>query len=51
MKGWVAENFRGHLTLPELGPIGANGMASPGDFEVPVACYEDVKEEWTVTIQ
>jgi len=27
--------------LPELGPIGANGLANPGDFEIPVAWHED----------
>lgn len=48
VKGWIAENFRGHLGLPELGPIGANGLANPADFEVPTAWFEDVKEEWTV---
>jgi homogentisate 1,2-dioxygenase len=27
--------------LPDLGPIGANGLANPRDFETPVAWYED----------
>ena len=36
--------------LPELGPIGANGLANPRDFEVPVAAYED-KDEPTEVIQ
>ena len=40
-RGWVAELFGHHLSLPELGPIGANGLANPGDFEFPVAWYED----------
>jgi homogentisate 1,2-dioxygenase len=28
--------------LPDLGPIGANGLANPRDFETPVAAYEDI---------
>jgi homogentisate 1,2-dioxygenase len=51
IKGWVAEVFGHHFSLPELGPIGANGMANPGDFESPTAWYEDKKEEWTVHIK
>jgi homogentisate 1,2-dioxygenase len=27
--------------LPELGPIGANGLANPRDFQAPTAAYED----------
>jgi homogentisate 1,2-dioxygenase len=40
--------FKGHFELPELGPIGANGLADVKDFQTPVAAYEDVDEEWTV---
>lgn len=39
VKGWIAENFRGHLDIPELGPIGCNGMANPKDFCYPTAWY------------
>ena len=41
-RGYVLEVFasRGFL-LPELGPIGANGLAEPRDFLTPVASYED----------
>lgn len=38
-KGWVAEVFGHHFSLPELGPIGANGLANPGDFESPAAWF------------
>jgi homogentisate 1,2-dioxygenase len=48
IKGWVAEVFGHHFSLPELGPMGANGLANPGDFESPTAWFEDKKEEWTV---
>lgn len=40
-RGYVLEVFSGHFTLPELGPIGANGLANPRDFLTPVAWYED----------
>jgi homogentisate 1,2-dioxygenase len=40
-RGYVCENT-GHLfRLPDLGPIGANGLANPRDFETPVAWFED----------
>lgn len=42
-RGYVCENFGGLLRLPELGPIGANGLANPRDFETPRAAYEDVE--------
>ncbi|MDQ3143393.1 MAG: homogentisate 1,2-dioxygenase [Pseudomonadota bacterium] len=41
--GYVAENHGAMFRLPELGPIGANGLANPRDFETPVAAYEDVE--------
>lgn len=47
-KGYLCEVYRGHFIIPDLGPIGANGMANPRDFETPVAWYEDTKDEWTV---
>jgi homogentisate 1,2-dioxygenase len=40
-RGYVAENYGLPFRLPELGPIGANGLANPRDFEVPVAWFED----------
>lgn len=41
-RGYVAENHGAMFRLPDLGPIGSNGLASPRDFESPVAAYEDV---------
>ncbi|MEP6939864.1 MAG: homogentisate 1,2-dioxygenase [Rudaea sp.] len=41
-RGYVAENFGAALRLPELGPIGANGLANARDFLAPVAAFEDV---------
>lgn len=40
-RGYILEVFDGHFKLPDLGPIGANGLANPRDFLTPVACYED----------
>ncbi len=42
-RGYVCENFGAALRLPDLGPIGSNGLAQPRDFLTPVAAYEDVE--------
>ncbi|MEO6247977.1 MAG: homogentisate 1,2-dioxygenase [Sphingomicrobium sp.] len=44
--GYVAENYGALFRLPELGPIGANGLANARDFETPVARYEDRDEQF-----
>ena len=41
-RGYVAENFGAALRLPELGPIGSNGLANARDFLSPHAAYEDL---------
>ena len=41
--GYICENYGSPLRLPELGPIGANGLANARDFLVPVAWFEDEK--------
>ncbi|GDY41650.1 homogentisate 1,2-dioxygenase [Streptomyces antimycoticus] len=43
VRGYVCENYGRPFTLPDLGPIGANGLANPRDFLAPVAAYEDVE--------
>ncbi|XP_075750672.1 homogentisate 1,2-dioxygenase-like [Rhipicephalus microplus] len=40
-RGYVLEVFDNHFVLPNLGPIGANGLANPRDFKTPTAWYED----------
>jgi len=40
-RGYICENYGQQFRLPDLGPIGANGLANPRDFETPVAWYED----------
>lgn len=39
-RGYVCENYGQPFELPNLGPIGANGLASARDFRAPVAAYE-----------
>jgi homogentisate 1,2-dioxygenase len=48
--GYVAENYGPPFRLPELGPIGSNGLANPRDFEAPVAWFED-RDEPTEVVQ
>ncbi len=50
-RGYVCENYGNRLELPELGPIGANGLASPRDFETPVAAYEDKEVPCRLTVK
>ncbi len=40
-RGYICENYGALFRLPELGPIGANGLANPRDFLTPTAAYED----------
>lgn len=40
-RGYACENYGAPFRLPELGPIGSNGLANPRDFLAPVAAYED----------
>ncbi|MGW7201183.1 homogentisate 1,2-dioxygenase [Streptomyces chryseus] len=42
-RGYVCENYGQPFQLPDLGPIGANGLANARDFLAPVAAYEDVE--------
>jgi homogentisate 1,2-dioxygenase len=41
-RGYICENFGALFRLPDLGPIGSNGLANPRDFLTPVAAYEDL---------
>jgi homogentisate 1,2-dioxygenase len=40
-RGYICENYGALFRLPDLGPIGANGLANPRDFLAPVAAYEE----------
>ncbi len=39
-RAYVCENHGAPFRLPELGPIGSNGLANPRDFVAPAAAYE-----------
>ncbi len=41
-RGYVCENFGALLQLPDLGPIGSNGLANTRDFLAPNAAFEDI---------
>jgi homogentisate 1,2-dioxygenase len=41
-RGYVCENHGAAFRLPDLGPIGSNGLARSRDFETPVAAFEDL---------
>lgn len=45
-RGYVCENFGALLQLPDLGPIGSNGLANPRDFLTPKAAFEDREGEF-----
>ena len=49
-RGYLCENHGCALRLPDLGPIGSNGLANPRDFQVPHACFEDSVQP-TVLVQ
>ena len=49
VRGYVLELYQGHFELPDLGPIGTNGLANERDFQVPVADFdEDTDTKWHV---
>jgi len=39
-RAYVCENHGAPFRLPELGPIGSNGLANPRDFVAPAAAFE-----------
>jgi homogentisate 1,2-dioxygenase len=49
-RGYIAENHGAALRIPDLGPIGATGLANPRDFLTPVAWFED-RDEPTELVQ
>ncbi|MDR7049356.1 homogentisate 1,2-dioxygenase [Duganella sp. 3397] len=40
-RGYICENYGALLRLPDMGPIGSNGLANPRDFLTPRAAFED----------
>jgi homogentisate 1,2-dioxygenase len=49
-RGYLCENHGAPLRLPDLGPIGSNGLANSRDFLTPVAWFED-RDEPTELVQ
>ncbi len=49
IRGYVCEVYDGHYKLPDLGPIGANGLAQTRDFLTPKAAYDQSTETHTIT--
>jgi homogentisate 1,2-dioxygenase len=47
-RGYVCENYGAPFRLPELGPIGSNGLANPRDFLTPIASFEDTAGEYQI---
>jgi homogentisate 1,2-dioxygenase len=50
-RGYLCENYGELFRLPELGAIGANGLANPRDFLTPVAAYEERDERFEVIVK
>ena len=50
-RGYACENYGELFRLPELGAIGANGLANPRDFLTPVAAFEDRDENFEVVVK
>ncbi|KAM3196932.1 hypothetical protein ACQJBY_072556 [Aegilops geniculata] len=50
-RGYVSEIFGAHFQLPDLGPIGANGLASARDFLSPTAWFEQAHRPGYVIVQ
>ncbi|RAL15773.1 putative homogentisate 1,2-dioxygenase [Aspergillus homomorphus CBS 101889] len=47
-RGYILEIWGSQFELPELGPLGANGLANARDFLVPTAKYEISQESWEI---
>ncbi len=47
-RGYICENYGLPFRLPDLGPIGANGLANARDFLTPVAAYEDKEGDFRI---
>jgi len=47
-RGYILEVRGSNFELPELGPLGANGLANSRDFLTPKAKYVITKERWEI---
>lgn len=50
VRGYGTELYQGSWTLPELGPLGSNGLANARDFQIPKASFDnDTSSEYRIT--
>ncbi|KAF8812720.1 homogentisate 1,2-dioxygenase [Phlegmacium glaucopus] len=47
-RGYIQEIYGSHYILPELGPLGGNGLANSRDFESPVASFDIDQSLWHI---
>jgi homogentisate 1,2-dioxygenase len=47
-RGYILEVWGSYFDLPELGPLGANGLANSRDFLTPKAKYEINRDRWEI---
>ncbi|KAH0585517.1 hypothetical protein H2248_008753 [Termitomyces sp. 'cryptogamus'] len=47
-RGYIQEIFGSHYVLPDLGPLGANGLANARDFEYPLAHFDADQSPWNI---
>jgi len=50
-RGYICENFGLPFRLPELGVIGANGLAHSRHFQMPVAAFENQLKECVLLVK
>lgn len=50
-RGYVCENYGARFVLPDRGPIGANCLANPRDFQYPVAAFEEKESPCTMRVK
>lgn len=51
VRGYLLENYGKPFVLPELGPIGSNGLAQPRDFIAPHAQFEDKAGAFSLVVK
>ena len=47
-RGYICEVYGTRYRLPDLGPIGANGLANPRDFLYPTAHYDETDASFII---
>jgi homogentisate 1,2-dioxygenase len=50
-RGYVCENYGAPFRLPELGPLGSQGLAQKRDFLAPLAAFEDKNGKCEVVLK